>query len=189
MITKMSGNYAPGTFIDVSCKAAKISDYRTMYGMLEKLSKRFPNDSTFFKVGESRGFGAHENSLEIPGIHIKATDKPERTAFFVAGHHPEYSGPEAAYLIAERLLTPDEGKISHVRQMRKNTHITIIPQINVDLYNNLEKYERDPERYWRDGFGSRDDMPGELQLNHYAVGRFYFDVYGLPLPSEAIGAH
>jgi hypothetical protein len=186
MVVIMPFEYRLGTFIDVSSRSAKVHDYRSMYALLKKLSERYPNDTEFFKVGESRGYGGSKNSLEIPGIHIKAAEQSERTAFVIAGHHPEYSGPEAAYLLAERLLAAYENRNSHVHQMRQNTHTTIIPQVNVDLYDNLEKY-------WEDSFGTRsyelagtvEREPKDLEHNYYGSDNEYLDFYGVPPPKAS----
>lgn len=169
---EISSDYRPGKFIDVSCSSATIHSYGDMYSKLEELSERYPDDVILFKVGESEGYGGSDNSRVIPGIHITATEESERTVFIVAGHHPEYSGPEAAYLIAERILESYEANNPNVREMRKNTNITIIPQVNVDLYDNLEKFEADRDRYWQEGFGLKDstEPPG---YNYYGPADEY----------------
>jgi len=187
--------YQPGMFLDTSCRSPELHSYSGMYNLLRALEKSYPDDVKLFNVGESEGYGSSENALEIPGIHIIATEEPKRTVFFVAGHHPEYSGPEAAYLIAERLLTAYHmDRNPNVQKMRKNTHITVIPQVDVDLYANKEKFERDPAKFWREGYGSlskhtppaADSLILQWDRNFYGRSDNHFACHARAPPKEAL---
>ena len=96
--------YNPGMFLETHCNQAKIHNYSEMEKLLKEFCNKYSSDAIVTSAGKSEGYGNPKNALDIWALQIPATEKPEQTGFFVAGHHPEFSGPETVYLIAERLL-------------------------------------------------------------------------------------
>jgi hypothetical protein len=131
--------YHRGMFIDTNCKQAWVHNYKEMEDMLRMLISSYPSDVRMLSAGKSEGYGGPENKLDVWGIEVFATEKPDRTAFFFSGHHPEYSGPETVYLIAKHIMESHYLDNQNVKEIRKNTHLVFIPQIDADLFNNLDK--------------------------------------------------
>lgn len=146
-------DYKRGMFIDTSCGEARIHSYRDMETLLKGFQTRYPSDVKMVSAGKSEGYSTPENSLDVWALHMFATEKPEQTAFFIAGHHPEYSGPETVYLVAQRLLESYHAGNRNVKTLRKNTHLVFIPQVDVDLYDNLDRVDQmDIEDYLEEGY-------------------------------------
>lgn len=163
-----SPDYKGDMFIDTSCDEAKIHSYSEMEALLRDLQTVYPVDAKVISAGKSEGYGGLENALDVWVLSMPATDKPKRTTFLVAGHHPEYSGPETVYLLAKRLLESYQAGNENVRKLRKNTHIILIPQIDSDLFNNLHR-ARDMNRidYMELGYSWLGANPERIYLNRY----------------------
>ena len=147
-----SPDYHRNAFIDTGCNNAKVHSYRGMQSLLEELQRSYPADISIFSAGKSEGYGLPDNALDIYGIHLYATEKPKRTALFVSGHHPhEWSGSETVYELARRMLESYHAKNQNIRELRKDTHVVLIPQVDVDQYDNLEATQ-DLEQYFKNGY-------------------------------------
>ena len=68
--------YQRGMFFDVSCPSEEVFSYDRMRCELNKLKSKYPNDVELFTAGQSEGYGGPGNSLEVIGMHIPATGKP-----------------------------------------------------------------------------------------------------------------
>lgn len=165
-------DYQRGMFIDTTCSKAEIHSYGDMYDLLKKLET--PSDVKLYSIGKSEGYGGPDNALDIWALIMPATEKAEKTAFFVAGHHPEPSGPEAVYLIAERLLGSYHSDNKNVKTLRRNTDLVFIPHADPDLYNNLKKYV-DKESYFENGYLWRVSKPFEkISIRYHESNSYIF---------------
>ena len=191
--------YHRGMFFDVSCYSTEVFSYGKMRSELEKLKSEYPDDVHLFSAGQSEGFGGPDNSLEVIGMHIPATGEPERTVFFAAGHHPEYSGPQTAFLIAKGILKKYCNDDKAVQAIRKNTNIIIMPQLDPDIYNNLDKMGPRATRWWtnefyEEGYGTIEteqmlehyNGPKWFQSNFYGDLRQYLWEFGYNPPRQAL---
>lgn len=162
-------DYQRGTFIDTQFRGGDIHDYHEMQQMLEELNTRYPGDTELLLLPESEGYGNPDNALPIVCFQLPATQKSERTVFFVSGHHKgEWSGSEATYLIAKRLLGSYHAGNSAVKLIRRDTHLTFIPQVDADLYANLpEAMHLGRDEYYELGYSRLGIRPNDVELNRY----------------------
>ena len=146
-------NYHRGSFINTECNVAQVHSYSQMESLLRDLQIDYPSDVAILSAGRSQGYGGYENALDVWVLHMPATESPTNTAFFIAGHHPEFSGPETAYLLAERLLKSYHSGNENVKSLRRNTHLVFIPQVDADLFDNLDRLaSMSQEDYYEQGY-------------------------------------
>lgn len=174
-----TSDYHRGMFADTKCNSAKVHSYGEMESLLKQMQGKYPSDVKPVSTGKSQGYGGPENALDVWLLHMLATKEPKRTAFFIAGHHPEYSGPETIYALAERLLKSYHTGNPNVKVIRKNTHMVFIPQVDADLYDNLGKAgPMDRGDYFLEGYSWLIDIndPEQVsnlrrhEMNYYCVG-------------------
>jgi len=194
--------YQRGMFIDTRCNKSKIHSYREMKGLLEELQKKYSSDVEMFPAGKSEGYGSPNNALDVWGLHLFATEKPERTAFFVAGHHLlEWTGSETVYELAKRTLEShytDQKHLQNLRKnvqnLRKNTHLVFFPQVDADQYDNLEQFKLgDETEYFIKAYsrliGSEDylfvDLFGCPDVNYYGSREKHEKDFGYPPLSQS----
>jgi hypothetical protein len=181
-------NYKRDTFFDTSCHEAKVYNYREMYSLLQQLSDQY-DEVKLTSCGKSEGYGGPEYALDVWSLHILPTEEPISVDFFVGGQHIcENSGSVTAYMIGMRLLESFKAGNPHVHKMRKNSHIVIIPQVDVDYYNNLERYPTLPKNYWETGYGIFTATDGEISIqfpknfnaNFYGSVETHLELQGYP---------
>ena len=127
--------YEYDMFYDTECEQAQVHNSTEMLELMKELEDKYRSEVKVEQIGQSLGLYVPENSIPIHALHMFATEEPERTAFFVAGHHPERSGPETVYLLAKRLLESYHKGNENVKDYRRNTHCVFVTHMNPDLYS------------------------------------------------------